>query len=191
MGPDGLVMSFGAYLTELRTARRIAKNKLAKMIGVPFSTVNHWELHGAAPNQGNMSKLIKALAPLTPAEKTKLTDLWLAMPSGEGESIEMPPQSSPTTGPPSSMPSGLAETALEALLTKALVPGRHTMFDAVAVFRALSEAALLVGELSVEEAAAQAWLDAAAALRERGSKVSASALLAQIVTLQKNDRATH
>ncbi len=171
--PTFLGMSFGSYLTELRTARKIAKNNLAKRLGVPFSTVNHWELHGASPNQANMRKLIDELK-LTPSEKTKLTELWLAIPRGEGEAGEVVP-------PASTRPTGEAETALEALLTRSIVPGRHTMFDALGVFRVLSEAAPLVAELALEEAAARAWLDAAASLRERGVKVSAATLLAIIV----------
>lgn len=185
-------MTFGAYLTELRNSRKIAKNAFAKAIGVPFSTVNNWELHGSAPNQANMSKLIKELK-LTPTEKTKLTELWLAMPRGESEAPESPPPSSAPTSlgrQPAAEPSGAAETALAALLTRALVPGRHTMFDAVAVFRALSEAAALVEDLGVAETPARAWLDAAASLRERGARVTAASLLAVVVAHEKNDRET-
>jgi transcriptional regulator with XRE-family HTH domain len=181
-------MTFGAYLTELRKARRIAKNALAKAIGVPFSTVNNWELHGAAPNQANMQKLIAALKP-TAAEKAKLTELWLAIPRGE-DSVDMPPPLS-SSAPASARPSGDAEVSLEALLTRAIVPGRHTMFDALAAFAALRDAAPLVGELGVGEDAARLWLDAAAALRERGTKASAGLLLAMVVASRKNDGVTH
>jgi transcriptional regulator with XRE-family HTH domain len=179
-------MTFGAYLTELRKGRRIAKNRLAQQLKVPFSTVNNWEAHGAAPTQSNMAKLIAALK-LTPPEKTRLTELWLGMPGAKEKEKDLMEQSPISISPSSTPPTLPAEVALAQLLTRATDPAVHTVFDGVAVYRAINEAAGLVADLNVGEAEARAALDAAAALRSRGMKVNAASLVVAMLAPKKKD----
>lgn len=164
-------MTFGDYLRELREARKLNKNKFAQALGIPFSTVNAWELHGATPNKKSLTAIIDVLA-LPPGEKKKLTESWLQIPGRGGKR--------PAPSPPDDQPerADASRKELEALLTLALVPGRHTLSDGVAVLAALGEAALFIKELSTTRAQALAWMDAAVLLRKRGQRVTPALLAA-------------
>jgi transcriptional regulator with XRE-family HTH domain len=171
-------MTFGEYLTQLRNARKLPKNALARELGTTFSTVNSWELHGAAPSQSNMQDLIDKLG-LTAAEKTKLMELWLAMPRARKRGVEehAPRYVSP---PPDPKVSAASASALELLLTQALVPGQHTLSDAHAVLKVLAEGAPVLQAVSVSPERARAWLDAAKTLREQDLKLTAAGLLIMV-----------
>jgi hypothetical protein len=71
--------------------------------------------------------------------------------------------------------------ALAAILTKAIDPSRHSVFDGVAVYRVVSEAARLVEEVALTPDEARVWLDAVALLRARGARVTAAMLLVAMV----------
>lgn len=166
------LVTFGEYLRELREGRKFNKNRFAQALGIPFSTVNAWELHGATPNKKSLTSIMDVLE-LAQAERKKLTDLWLQIPGRRGKKVvERDAQTTEQAGgetPP-------ARKDLEGLLTAALVPGRHTLTDGVAVLSALGEAALFIKERGINTAEARVWLDAAALLRERGTKVTAALL---------------
>ena len=174
-------VTFGEYLRELRAARKLNKNKFAQALGIPFSTVNAWELHGATPNKKSLTAIMEVLA-LAPAEKKKLTDLWLQIPGRGTKTLAKLPAEELAPAP---VP---ARKELESLLTAALVPGRHTLSDGVAVFAALGEAALFIKEKGITANEARLWLDRAAELREGGQKVTAALLAAAMAQLSEGSQ---
>lgn len=173
-------MSFGDYLRELRKARGMAKNRFANLLGVPYSTVDGWERRGATPQKANLAAIVDKLQ-LDRDEKKKLTDLWLTMPSRRRKGA--------VASEAESVGAGKADAAgrrqeLEALLTRALVPGKHTLSDGVTVLGALADALDLILTLGATETTARVWLDAAAVLRERGIKKVTAAQLAVVIADQ-------
>jgi transcriptional regulator with XRE-family HTH domain len=164
-------VTFGEYLRHLREARGMTKNGFAASLGIPFTTVNGWERHGTTPNNKNLGRVVDLLK-VSPVERKKLTELWIAIPSKR----RAPPSADASTDPPAQK----RPPELEALLTRALVPGRHTLSDGMAVMTALAEAAPLIGELALTECAARVWLDAAVAVRARGLRVTAALLAAMV-----------
>ena len=168
--------TFGEYLTKLRKARNIPKKTFAAGLGVPFSTVNRWERHESAPTQSNMRALIAALG-LSPAEKSKLTELWMEMPGrGRRAPIVTPVTNWPNDADKVVVPAEDVR-ALEMLLVRAVVPEKHTLADATAVLLVLVGVAPLLGTFPATVTTARAWLDAAVLLRMREAKVTGPALV--------------
>jgi len=158
----------GAHIEELRKSRGLSKSELARLLKMAFTTVNAWERRGAVPQRQALNALITTLR-LSQAEQRKLLELAVS----EGEAAE--PVRDEKAGV---QLEAAARRHLEELLTRALVPARHTFADAGAVFGALSEAAPLVLELNATEEAARRWLDAASFLRARSIPVTAARLSA-------------
>ena len=165
--------AFGEHLEALRKKRDLSKAAFARELRTSWSTVNNWELHGALPDRDHLRAIVAVLK-LKPEEKTQLEELV-----GEGAA-----RVRTDSGPPSE---GRHPAKLEELLTRALVPGRHTIVDALLVLNALGEAAFLLSDVENAEGPAQLWLDAAAQLRSLNLKVTAASL-AVVVAFRATDQ---
>lgn len=172
-GEDAAGMTFGEYLKHLWEMRGLSKNSFAAKLNVPFSTVNGWELHGVSPGQSKLQQIVDALT-LTPGEKKKLSDLWLALPP---KSKRRPGTSKPSDPPAApAPPEDTARKALDALLGRALASGKCSLAEALDVFHALADAAPLAAQLHAGEDAAAMWLDAAALVRANGARITGATL---------------
>lgn len=148
----------------------MTKAAFARALRSSWSTVNNWERHGVPPRRESLAE-IAAVLRLKPDEKARLQALL----ERGGDRAEAPPGSE-REAPAASTRMPAPARALEDLLTRALVPGRHTIVDASLTLAALGDAAALLPTLADPERAARAWLDAAAALRSRNERVTAPAI---------------
>lgn len=149
-------------------------HQVQKKTRIAYSTINKWSGQ-SLPKLKTLLRVLEAIE-ATKEERDEAVGMLTVSSLPTREPVAYLPVVEPRVVEVRERPREAALEELDALLTNALDKSRHTIKDAHAVFAALGDAAALVTELAEPERAARAWLDAALALRQRGSKPTSAAI---------------